>query len=63
MEGEALNHRQLRHPHIIEFKRVFLTPDNIAIVMVRCFECPLYDAIAVDLQCGYICSRAIMSVY
>jgi serine/threonine-protein kinase SRK2 len=33
VETEVLNHRMLRHPHVIEFKEVFLTTDHIAIVM------------------------------
>mmetsp|Transcript_36962 Transcript_36962/g.108960 ORF Transcript_36962/g.108960 Transcript_36962/m.108960 type:complete len:397 (-) Transcript_36962:288-1478(-) len=33
VENEVLNHRILRHPHVIEFKEVFLTPQYIAIAM------------------------------
>lgn len=33
VETEVLNHRMLRHPHVIEFKEVFLTPEYICIVM------------------------------
>lgn len=31
--SEVLNHRVLRHPHVIEFKEVFLTDDYICIAM------------------------------
>ncbi|MEW5307947.1 MAG: hypothetical protein WDW36_010314 [Sanguina aurantia] len=33
MQSEVLNHRLLRHPHVIEFKEVFLTHDHICIAM------------------------------
>lgn len=33
VEAEILNHRSLRHPHVIEFKEVFLTKDYICIAM------------------------------
>lgn len=33
VEGEVLNHRTLRHPHVIEFKEVFLTPEYLGIAM------------------------------
>lgn len=33
VEAEILNHRMLRHPHVIEFKEVFLTSEYICIVM------------------------------
>jgi serine/threonine-protein kinase SRK2 len=33
VEYELLNHRTLRHPHVIQFKEVFLTPEYICIVM------------------------------
>ncbi|GAX72676.1 hypothetical protein CEUSTIGMA_g132.t1 [Chlamydomonas eustigma] len=33
VESEVLNHRILRHPHVIEFKEVFLTPEFICIAM------------------------------
>jgi serine/threonine-protein kinase SRK2 len=33
VEAEILNHRMLRHPHVIEFKEVFLTPEHICIAM------------------------------
>jgi hypothetical protein len=33
VEAEILNHRMLRHPHVIELKEVFLTPEFICIVM------------------------------
>lgn len=33
VEREILNHRLLRHPHIIKFREVFLTPQHLAIAM------------------------------
>jgi serine/threonine-protein kinase SRK2 len=33
VEAEILNHRSLRHPHVIEFKEVFTTKDYICIAM------------------------------
>lgn len=33
VEAEILNHRMLRHPHVIEFKEVFLTSEYICIAM------------------------------
>lgn len=33
VEAEILNHRMLRHPHVIEFREVFLTNEYVCIVM------------------------------
>ncbi|XP_070001765.1 serine/threonine-protein kinase SAPK2-like isoform X2 [Nicotiana tabacum] len=33
VQREIVNHRSLRHPNIIKFKEVFLTPTHLAIVM------------------------------
>jgi serine/threonine-protein kinase SRK2 len=33
VEAEIVNHSLMRHPHIIQFKEVFLTPKFICIVM------------------------------
>jgi hypothetical protein len=33
VEGEIMNHSLLRHPHVIQFKEVFLTRDHVCIVM------------------------------
>lgn len=30
---ELLNHKRLRHPHVVQFYEVFLTDDYLAIVM------------------------------
>lgn len=32
-EAEILNHRLLRHPHVVEFKEVFVTSEYICIAM------------------------------
>lgn len=33
VEAEILNHRMLRHPHVIEFREVFITSEYICIAM------------------------------
>jgi len=33
LEGEIVNHSLLRHPHIVQFKEVFLTKEEVCIVM------------------------------
>jgi serine/threonine-protein kinase SRK2 len=33
VEAEILNHRMLRHPHVIEYKEVFITSEYICIAM------------------------------
>ena len=33
VEREIMNHRQLVHPHIIQFKEVFLTTHHLGIAM------------------------------
>jgi serine/threonine-protein kinase SRK2 len=33
VENEILNHRMLRHPHVIEFKEVFLTSEHVCVAM------------------------------
>jgi serine/threonine protein kinase len=33
VQREIINHRSLRHPNIIRFKEVILTPTHLAIVM------------------------------
>lgn len=33
MEREIINHSNLLHPHVIQFKEVFLTEDYLAIAM------------------------------
>ena len=39
VEAEIVNHSLLRHPHVIQFKEVFLTSRHICISMVRaCVE-------------------------
>ncbi|KAG1674284.1 hypothetical protein FOA52_013473 [Chlamydomonas sp. UWO 241] len=43
VEGEVLNHRMLRHPHVIEFKEVFLTPRFICIAMEYASGHSLFD--------------------
>ncbi|XP_050894889.1 serine/threonine-protein kinase SRK2A isoform X3 [Lathyrus oleraceus] len=45
---EIINHRTLAHPNIIQFKEVFLTPRDIAIVMEYAPSGDLFD---------YVCSH------
>lgn len=33
VEREILNHKALRHPHVVQFHEIFLTEDYLAIVM------------------------------
>lgn len=33
VEREIINHRSLNHPHVVQFKEVFLTPHHLAIAM------------------------------
>lgn len=33
VEGEIVNHSRLRHPFVVQFKEVFLTPDCICVAM------------------------------
>lgn len=33
MEREIINHSNFCHPHIVQFKEVFLTPEHLAIAM------------------------------
>eukprot|EP00201_Polytomella_parva_P006872 CAMPEP_0175075364 /NCGR_PEP_ID=MMETSP0052_2-20121109/21954_1 /TAXON_ID=51329 ORGANISM="Polytomella parva, Strain SAG 63-3" /NCGR_SAMPLE_ID=MMETSP0052_2 /ASSEMBLY_ACC=CAM_ASM_000194 /LENGTH=356 /DNA_ID=CAMNT_0016344031 /DNA_START=37 /DNA_END=1108 /DNA_ORIENTATION=- len=51
-ETEILNHRQLRHPHVVEFKETFLTDEYLCIVMEFANRGTLFDFIknAEELQ-------------
>ncbi|XP_078429680.1 protein kinase superfamily protein [Wolffia australiana] len=42
---EIINHRLLRHPHIVRFKEVLLTPTHLAIVMEYAAGGELFDRI------------------
>eukprot|EP00878_Enallax_costatus_P040623 GHUV01046947.1.p1 GENE.GHUV01046947.1~~GHUV01046947.1.p1 ORF type:complete len:124 (+),score=8.60 GHUV01046947.1:591-962(+) len=33
VESEIINHSQLRHPHVVQFREVFLSPHHINIAM------------------------------
>ncbi|CAG9467583.1 unnamed protein product [Pedinophyceae sp. YPF-701] len=46
VEREILNHRNLRHPNIVGFKEVYLTPTHLAIVMEYAAGGELFDRIA-----------------
>jgi len=45
VEREIINHRNLRHPNIIRFKEVFLTPKYLGIVMEYAAGGELFDKI------------------
>ncbi|KAI8467428.1 MAG: hypothetical protein J3K34DRAFT_523747 [Monoraphidium minutum] len=45
LEGEIVNHSQLRHPHVIQFREVFLTPTDICIAMEYASGGTLFDYI------------------
>ncbi|XP_057456492.1 serine/threonine-protein kinase SRK2A-like [Lotus japonicus] len=45
VQREILNHRSLKHPHIIGFKEVFLTPTHLAIVLEYAAGGELFDRI------------------
>ncbi|CAH9117298.1 unnamed protein product [Cuscuta epithymum] len=45
VQREIMNHRSLKHPNIIKFKEVFLTPTHLAIVMEYASGGELFDRI------------------
>lgn len=45
VKREIVNHRALRHPNIVRFKEVFLTPTHLAIVMEYAAGGELFDRI------------------
>ena len=45
VQREIINHRSLRHPNIIRFKEVILTPTHLAIVMEYAAGGELFDRI------------------
>ncbi|KAK7252709.1 hypothetical protein RIF29_36860 [Crotalaria pallida] len=45
VQREIINHRSLRHPNIIKFKEVFLTPTHLAIVMEYAAGGEIFDRI------------------
>ncbi|XP_057443727.1 serine/threonine-protein kinase SRK2A-like [Lotus japonicus] len=45
VQREIVNHRSLRHPHIIRFKEVFLTPTHLCIVLEYAAGGELFDRI------------------
>lgn len=44
-EREILNHRMLRHPHVIEFRKLFAVPNYLGIVMEYANGCSLFDLV------------------
>ncbi|CAE6075727.1 unnamed protein product [Arabidopsis arenosa] len=47
VQREIINHRSLRHPNIVRFKEVILTPTHLAIVMEYAAGGELYERICV----------------
>jgi serine/threonine-protein kinase SRK2 len=45
VKRDIINHRSLRHPNIIQFKEVILTPTHLAIVMEYAAGGELYERI------------------
>nr|KAJ0199070.1 hypothetical protein LSAT_V11C600304520 [Lactuca sativa] len=45
VEREIINHRSLRHPNIVRFKELILTPTHVAIMMEYASEGELFDRI------------------
>lgn len=44
-EREIMNHRLLRHPHVIEFRKLFAVPHFLAIVMEYADGCSLFELV------------------
>lgn len=49
VEREILNHKVLRHPHVIQFKEVFLNDKYLAIVMEYANQGDLFHFVQVNL--------------
>ncbi|KAL6758372.1 kinase-like domain-containing protein [Haematococcus lacustris] len=45
LEAEIVNHSMLRHPHIVQFKEVFLTSEHVCIVMEYANGGSLFDLV------------------
>ncbi|PRQ24503.1 putative protein kinase CAMK-OST1L family [Rosa chinensis] len=45
VQREIMNHRSLKHPNIVEFKEVLLTPTHLGIVMEYAEQGELYERI------------------
>lgn len=60
---EILNHRALRHPHVVQFHEVFLTNDYLAIVMEYADKGDLFSFVqawstCLEMGCiKFVCSR------
>ena len=44
-EREIMNHRLLRHPHVIEFRKLFAVPNYLGIVMEYADGCSLFELV------------------
>lgn len=45
LEAEIVNHSLLRHPHVVQFREVFLTPEYVCIVMEYANGGSLFDLV------------------
>jgi serine/threonine-protein kinase SRK2 len=46
LEAEIVNHSMLRHPHIVQCREVFLTPEHVCIVMEYANGGSLFDLVS-----------------
>ena len=51
---EILNHRSLRHPHVVQFYEVFVTADYLAIVMEFADQGDLFSFVQVGRGCANV---------
>ncbi len=46
LEAEIVNHSMLRHPHVVQCREVFLTPEHVCIVMEYANGGSLFDLVS-----------------
>jgi serine/threonine protein kinase len=70
VQREIINHRSLRHPNIIRFKEVILTPTHLAIVMEYASGGELFERICNagrfsedEVLCGSVLSVDVLCYY
>jgi hypothetical protein len=39
VESEILNHSTLRHPHVVQFREVFLSPNHVSVSLCALHPC------------------------
>ncbi|GAX76464.1 hypothetical protein CEUSTIGMA_g3909.t1 [Chlamydomonas eustigma] len=62
VEAEILNHSKLRHPHVIQFKEVFLTSEYICIAMEYATGGSLFHYVQRQGRLNVNCSRLTIVV-